>query len=46
MINKIIYLLLFQLTAIPSLVLAGGGMPAAIVQVEEPSILKSPRLSG
>ncbi len=35
MINKIIYFLLFQLTAIPSLVLAGGGMPAAIVQVEE-----------
>ena len=35
MINKIIQLLLFQLIAIPSLVLAGGGMSAAIVQVEE-----------
>lgn len=34
MINKIIYLLLFQLVALPSLVFAGGGMPAAIVQVE------------
>lgn len=35
MINKIIYLLLFKLIVFPSLVLAGGGNPAAIVQVEE-----------
>ena len=35
MINKIIYLLLFKLIVFPSLVLAGGGNPAAIVEVEE-----------
>jgi RND family efflux transporter MFP subunit len=35
MINKIIYLLLFKLIVFPSLVLAGGGNPPAIVQVEE-----------
>jgi RND family efflux transporter MFP subunit len=35
MINKIIYLHLFKLIVFPSLVLAGGGNPAAIVQVEE-----------
>ena len=35
MINKKKYLLLFQLIVFPSLVLAGGGNPAAIVQVEE-----------